>query len=357
MGSKVCIIAFANRMITPYMDVYTRILNENNIAYDVILWNRYGIDENIEGCKKIHSFDYTLFDTKNLIKKVFPMLAYRNFVLKTLKQNNYSKLVVLSSLPGVLIEKYLLKKKQNKYIFDIRDYSYENIGWYYKKMKSVMKNSAINVISSPEFKTFLPDEETVLMHNCSFETLSDKKFVKSKKNVLSVAFVGAIRYAEECKKFLVKIKNNPRIVFRFYGRGEDEGLLKDFCIQSKIDNVEFYGEYQPNEKERIINDNDLLFNAYGNETTEVKYALSNKYYDAMYYKKPLIVNSQTAMERCSSGTSFVVDYDGDVAQGLLEWYKNINEKEFDILAEKYLESAIEDNVISKKQITRFLCEG
>lgn len=353
---KVCIIAFANLRITPYINNYIDLMKKNNIEFDIILWNRELADEKeIDGCT-IYSYDKRQDETRNLLVKVIPMLSYGAFVKKVLRKNKYDTVIVLTSLLGVLLESYLSKKYLKRYIFDIRDYSYEHIKWYYNKMDSLMKNSALNIISSKEFMNFLPKREYRVIHNCNFEEIPQNT-LKKNTGTLRVVFAGVIRYFNEHKKFLDKIKNDNRFIFSFHGNGADAEKLQNYCIEEDFKNVEFHGKFSPSEKEDIIENTDLIFNAYGNDNMSIKHLMSNKYYDSIYYKKPLLVNPDTAMAESSKGIAFECDYEGDTASKLLKWYDDIDVNEFNCTCENYLKKAIEENKETEKEILNVLLKN
>lgn len=353
---KACIIAFANLRVTPYINNYIELMKKNNIEFDIILWNREGTKEKeIEGCT-IYSYDKKQDETRNLLVKVIPMLSYGEFVKKVLRRNKYDSVIVLSSLPGVLLESYLTKKYKKRYILDIRDYSYEHIKWYYNKMDSLMKNSALNVISSEAFMNFLPKRDYKVIHNCTFDKIPKNTFKKN-DGTLKIEFVGVIRYFNECKKLLDKIKNNDRFIFSFHGSGSDAEKIENYCMEQDIKNAQFHGRFSPSEKADIIENSDLIFNAYGNDRIEIKYALSNKYYDSIYYKKPIIVNPDTTMAEMSKGVSFECDYEGDTASKISSWYENIDEEEFNRVCESYLEKAIKENKETEEEILNVLSKN
>ena len=175
---KVCIVSFANFNMVPYIHTYTKICNDCNVKYDIIYWDRYGLKEERADCEKLYRYPRMLEDIEPIRKKLFVMLGYANYVKKILRKEKYDKVIILTSLLGVFLESFLTRKYNKKYIFDIRDYSFEHITWYKKKMESLMTNSILNVISSPGFKNFLPQKESVTDHNCCFEKVSDDKFKK-----------------------------------------------------------------------------------------------------------------------------------------------------------------------------------
>ena len=345
---KICIIAFADLTGTPYLKTYTDIFDKENIKYDVIYWDRKGLNQKLLGGQAF-GYEKKLEDNELKCKKAIYMIGYSLYVKSILRNNHYDYVIVLTSLLGILMSGYLVKRYFKKYIFDIRDYSYEHIYYYKRKMDILMKNSLLNVISSPDFKEFLPERKTILCHNCNFKEPGLQKFSK-RDYPLKIGYVGKIRYKDECQKFLLHIKNDKRIIFEFYGDGEDENNLKKFCAINNINNTVFYGKYEAGEKKFILKNIDIIYNGYGNKLNNVKYALSNKYYDALYYKKPIIVNQGTSMEKLSQGFSYVIDYEKNIPDTLCSWYEAISPEQFVKTCIKTISSIIKDNEKFEQEI-------
>ena len=346
---KACIVVFSSIASTPFMYKYISVFKKNNIKFDIIHWDRYDYNENVEECDSLYQYKKNVPDSSHFILKVVPMISFANFAKKILKKNKYDLVVVLTSLIGVLLENFLTKFYPSKYILDIRDHSYEHIKWYYNKMKRLVENSALNIISSEGFKNFLPDSKYSIMHNCTYNNDSGFIFSKSVKTPLKIFFIGAIRYANEVKRFIDIIADNPSFEFHFYGRGSGEADLLSFCQERKISNVFYNGAYDPKDKDAICQQADFIYNAYG-ESLHVKYALSNKYYDALYHKKPLIVNQRTSMAEVSGNISYKLDYSQDISIDLVNWYNAVDEKEFDTIANEKLKTVITENHNTESKI-------
>ena len=229
---------------------------------------------------------------------------------------------------------------------------HEHIKWYYFKVKKLMKNAALNVISSLGFKYFLPNANTILCHNCS-TGLTMKDSVSLHKDKIIISFIGQVRYAQKYMNFLESIKNNEKIVFRFYGFGEDLEYLQQYQKSKGISNIEFYGAYKPEEKKKIIEETDIIFNVYGNDL-HVKYAVSNKYYDALVYQKPIIVSKGTTMEKITQGFSYCVTQDKFDCEDLIQWYENLNHENIKRLCASKLNKVKDDMDIFTKRVEKFL---
>lgn len=173
------------------------------------------------------------------------------------------------------------------------------------------------------------------------------------KDKIIISFIGQVRYAQKYMNFLESIKNNEKIVFRFYGFGEDLEYLQQYQKSKGISNIEFYGAYKPEEKKKIIEETDIIFNVYGNDL-HVKYAVSNKYYDALVYQKPIIVSKGTTMEKITQGFSYCVTQDKFDCEDLIQWYENLNHENIKRLCASKLNKVKDDMDIFTKRVEKFL---
>ena len=101
----------------------------------------------------------------------------------------------------------------------------------------------------------------------------------------------------------------------------------------------------------IILSSDILFNVYGNDDIRLKTALSNKLYDSLYYKKPILNSVGTFMSRISPKSSFEIDFsDSSILDKLFDWYSNLNKDSFDTYCDNLLDSFQKENSNTKLAI-------
>lgn len=355
---KVGIIGFANLGYMPYLRVYTDIFDEFNVEYEIIYWNRKGIDEKWNSNTIV--FEEKMEDSIAKIGKIRSMLRYKKFIKKRLEGEKYDLLVILTTIPAILLSNYLKINYSNKYIVDIRDYTYENIMIYKKILKNVINKCAITVISSDYFKEFLPDKRKYVLCNNLNIPVNGNRLIRSEKerikNVINISYIGAIGYFSEVVRFLELIKNDVRFKLSFYGSGTDENAIQDYCTLNDIKNVSFHGMYEPHEKEEFYRDTDIIYNVYGNDTPLVKYALSNKLYEAAWYKIPILVSPSTAMSQISGYLGYKIDYlNKDLADELFIWYnKLIDWNEIDKISEELINTAKKQNDAFKSEIIKLI---
>ena len=287
---KIGIITPANLWNCPYVDIYRRILDKDCIQYDIITWCRDGKDE--DGC-----IQYKSQKLSNPLQKFLSYFSFASFLKKTIKEKMYDKLIVFTPQTGIFISSFLKKYYKHKYIFDYRDLSIEQ-KWYFKKpFLRLLDNSFANVISSPGFKKCLPKRDYLLSHNFDVNAVinaigkrDDKKFGSEAK--IDVLTIGGIRDYSSNVQVLDALANNSRFNIRFVGKGGAAVLLEEHSEQRKIKNVGFVGFYRKPEESEYVRQSTFMNIFYPRIITHDT-ALSNRFYNSLIYRKPMIVTKDT----------------------------------------------------------------
>lgn len=287
---KIGIITPANLWNCPYVDIYRRILDKEHIQYDIITWCRDGIDE--EGCIQFKSQKIG-----NPIQKFLSYFAFASFLRKTIRANRYDKLIVFTPQTGIFISSFLEKYYKHKYIFDYRDLSIEQ-KWYFKRpFLRLLDNSVANVISSPGFKRCLPKRDYLLSHNFDINAVKnaigkrdDTQF--GTEDIIDVLTIGGIRDYSSNVQVLDALANNARFNIRFVGKGGAAVLLEEHSKQHQIKNVSFVGFYRKPEEAEYVRQSTFMNIFYPRIITHDT-ALSNRFYNSLIYRKPMIVTKDT----------------------------------------------------------------
>ena len=318
---KVAIVAFNNIKYSPYVKTYSNLLDERNISYDVIIPNRNGFEE------KLGETLYALpWDAGK--HKALNFLSFASSAKKILKKNKYDFVFVLTTMPAVLLSSFLVRNYKNRYLVDVRDYTYEGVKLYALLEEKVLKHAAARVISSLGFQAFLPQLDYLLCHNTSYDlTRSKQEFQKKKDGPIRIGYVGSVAYAPHCKKVIDLVDQDERFEVYFYGNETRGTEVSSYVAAKNNPRIRFFGPYNPEDKEGIVESVDILFNVYGNATPLVKYAVSNKLYDAFYFKKPLLTSPETIMSELAGEFSFDIDASCDSAEALYTWYQSRNGEE------------------------------
>lgn len=355
---KIAIILSSNTHWAPYFSRYVNLLNDLNLEFDFILWNRENISETISSplCNLI---EFRLQDSTNDGSpfKVFKFFKFASFVKKKLRQNNYSKIIFLGTyaLIPAIFSKFLEKKYAKKYWIDLRDLTYEKIPIYQKLERRAIKHSYWTVISSKGFLPYLPSFDYGFVHNIdsNLERFSSV-YKKSTSSSIRICYIGNISYYDECKSLLSSLANDKR--FEVFVVGPNHEPLKRYCEEKEIYNVHFSGRFKREETINFYNNADIVYNAYGNDSLNVKTASSNKLYYSLRFRLPLLVSSGTYMEELGMkyGFSFTFDYSYNFADKLFFWYQNLKKRQpqYDLLWNQV--SKEDDDCF--KSLERFLLE-
>lgn len=314
---KVAVLGFNNIKYSPYITTYTDLLDKYSIEYDVIIPNRNQLNETING-----NLVYIEWDKKKNKLQNFVTFAKRTQTI--LKKENYDFIFILTTIPAILLSHVLVKKYKEKYLVDIRDYTYDKKPIFRNLETYVLKYAHTRVISSPAFREFLPDLEYVLCHNFSHRTLISDLTFERRGEPIKIGYVGSIAYIEECKRMIDLVRNDDRFCFYLYGNEVYGSIVSEYAESSGTERIKCFGGYEPAEKPKIIHGIDILFNDYGNGSDLVKCALSNKLYDSFTFKKPLITSPDTIMSKLANNYSFDIDSKTKSLDELYEWYNNIN---------------------------------
>lgn len=356
---KVAVLLYQNMRHAPFLKFYERIFQETEgVDYDVIYLDRH--PELNEPNDEHHiPISWIGKDDHNIFTKVLSGATYPFRAKKILGAKKYDFVFVLTTMPGVFLANYLTHNYFGKYLFDVRDYTKEYIKTYFNAETRVVQNAAINVISSPEYVNFLPPADYHVCHNLNIPDSEEQpaRFRKSSSERLVVAYVGNIQYANYCMNLIKLVEKDERFEFHFYG--PEGGSLEITNYVNALNNprITMKGRFKPEDKEKIFGCSDLIFNCYGNDNNIVKYAISNKYYDAAYYRRPLIVSQDTAMSRLSDRFAFPIDLKitGNL-NSLYEWYGRIDSEQFEQYCISVIDSAAADNSKLEKLIKDKLYE-
>lgn len=356
MHGNICFITLNNLYLCPYIEKYISLTTTN---YDIISWNRHNLIEN-NNAMSFYQFKCSLGEGSSKVKKLIGYLRFKRYASKIIKGNNYRLVILLQTSVGILLYRDLIRKYKNRYIIDIRDYTFENNRIFYKLEKKLIHNSRKTVISSEGYKEFLPQYEYILVHNdihIDQKTIDSFREKKQNSGTLRISYIGLIRFHDQIKKIIQKCKDDNRFILRFIGKGSL--LLKNFCDEFDVTNVELVDRFPPEETLNYYFSTDIINNLYGNDTPLLDYALSNKLYYAAKLGIPILVCKNTFMEKISKEYGFGYSFDLNdplACDNLFAFYNSINWTEFFNSCDKFITRVNYENQIFNEQIGTILQE-
>lgn len=328
-------------------------MREMSIEYDVILWSR----RNAQFEQSDNHYVFKSQTKKSRLSKIIPFIKWRHFCLKILKHKKYDKLIILTTIPGVLLSWQLFRRYKGKYIFDIRDFTYENIRIFSYIVSKLVEFSAFTTISSPKFKSWLKASDKILVtHNILNEGMKSE-IVQIPKDKIRIGFLGGLRYYNENVLLINQVKNDSRIELHYIGKKHPGKDLELFCKLNSIKNVMFFPPYNNEDKPKLYKNIDFINSIYGSKSLEVSTALPNKLYDCVLYKKPIIVSTGTYLAEVVDmfflGFSIDIERE-DFIDKLNEYVINFDEEKFIFGCEKYMNQVMSEEECVKLHINKFL---
>lgn len=290
---KVALILPGSIWYAPYVRIYTRILDEQKVDYDIISWNREG-DDKPEGfqynevCKKGHGSAGFLAYKK-----------YVSFIKQTVKEQGFNRIIVFGPQMTCLLSMFLLRKFRHRYMIDYRDLSIEQKTGFKQLFSIMLKFSCVNVISSPGFKSCLPKRNYYLSHNFDervVHSVLEKDSLEMSFNTangIDVLTIGAIRDFSSNIEVAKALANKEGYTLRFVGKGQGTvERLQTYCDEVNAKNISFVGFYDKLEEAGYVKTSTFMNIFYPRVITHDT-ALSNRFYNSLIYKKPMLVTKHT----------------------------------------------------------------
>ncbi|WP_214784531.1 hypothetical protein [Exiguobacterium sp. s183] len=347
---KICIVSAVNIKHMSMVTFYTDYFKNNNISYDLIYFDKYGVEESIgEQNKYVYRCEFSK-NTKK-IQKIKEYYKYKKFASKILLNNDYDFIVLWNDLAIHLLGSFLSDNFPNRYCVNIRDYFGQDIPLISKNVKKAVRNSSFNTVSSKGYEEFLPPEKYYMMHSIIGQVSTDiESTVKEKSSFpLKLSFVGNIRFFEQNKRILDIFKNNKKFQLQYFGTNAN--VLKEYCEINSIYNAEFHDSFDLSETSFYVKKGDLVNNIYGKKDKILNHSISIKLYHSVLAKQPIIAMNDTyignLVQKYSLG--FVIDHLNHDLPALIEkWYSNLNYEEYLKSCKKFIEEArMENQVINE----------
>jgi hypothetical protein len=348
---RIALILSGNVFMSPFVNTYIRLLEQYNIKYDIIFWDRLGVGEEGISYRKTSPAD------ASYIKKIIDYIIYIYFVKKNILSGKYDKLVVFGIALSFMLSQFLKTQYRNKYIIDIRDDSVIRIffGWRYKK---VLKTAALTVISSNGFLQWLPKKfKYVINHNCV--TKSNRVICMNEKDSkqIVIANIGSIRDYKENADLLSVFANDWRIIIRYIGEGVAVSKLKKYAIQKNIKNIEFIGKYEKKDEQDLLQGVTIINGLTGSDKNS-KTLLSNRLYLSVQNRVPIIVSNGSYQAQIVEkyGLGLAVNVLSDYKDYVLNYIKNYDRLQYIRNCEKFEEIVEHDQLNFEEKVKEIFYE-
>lgn len=340
----------------PYLQYYINACKSKNVSFDLFLWNR---DSNggLQQDKNVYTMNCVCPFGGNKLKKIVPMLNYRRNLLRIIKKNRYTHLVLINTLAPVMISDYVLNHYRKRYILDIRDYTYERIPFFKKIKNRLIQNSKFTTISSKGFLNFIDNNPKIIVnHNISNIDQAVEKPTLGLEKTVKIGFVGSVRYPDENIKLIEALKKK-NFLLKYIGPEVSGCDLQGYCRKHNIKNVIFQGKFKNQDKAAIYEGLDIINSLYGDCSLEVTTAIPNRYYDSLLFKKPIIASKGTYLGELveQNGLGLAIDLKHDsIENKLVDYIYQFNAAQFSTNCQQTLKSIMIEQNNFYQQIQEFM---
>lgn len=347
-----------NISFAPYLKIYTKILDKiEGIEYDVIYCDKKGLKETAK-----YRFDLQTKDNVSKLKKLIYYYRYSRFIIKVLKKEKYDKLIVFGPQIAVFIHRYLCKYYQGKFVMDYRDLS---IDLRFKKIyRKILNASAVNPISSPGFKEYLPErDDYIISHNFDIDILRNAiKDIKTDPYCLykpdgkyHIMTIGGIRHFEQNRDVIKALSNNNQFQLTFAGRGFGVPLLQEYVKQHNVNNVAFTGFYEKKDEPGIISQATFI-NIYYSLEPNPRTAISNRFYNSIIYRKPMITTIGTTQGEYAKkyGIGIATENIEALASEIIKYEQEFDSVKYEEKRQFLLNKFLEDYQVFERAIINFV---
>lgn len=233
------------------------------------------------------------------LKKLFGMIKYLKYIRKVneefkpdiiiASQWDMLLLVVLSNFKGKIIyENIDLPSSTNKIILKIL-LGVEKI--LLKKVDGIIFASRFfeelykNYTGAKLVLENLPLKEIKI-----FENLEVKKREK-----IRISFIGTLRYFEVMKNLLLATQIYKNIEVYLIGKGPENDRFKKFIHDKNLKNITLIDIYKYEEIKKYYINTDLVWAVYPTKDYNVKYAISNKFFESLLFETPCFFSKDTLL--------------------------------------------------------------
>jgi len=356
----------------PYLSRYTDALRRAGVPFDLIWWERWEkapdtpLPAAADGAQEYHVFRKASEMARNPAYKIADFAAFSSYARRIIRRKKYDRLIILTTMTAILLSDLLLGAYRGRYIFDIRDYSYERFGLFKSLEGKLVDASDFTCISSEGFKQFLPEKrDYVLVDNFAFSDIRAAEGCRFKKKPegepIDLSYIGFIRYFDENRKLLDRLLGDSRFRLSYHGMGADYPRLLEYQKahpESQLD-VTGYFDFEK-DKPALCVQADIINNFYPHTLEIQRLATTNKTYDAIIYRRPQLVSKHTFSEdlvkNWNIGCALDIDQ-ADFADRLYDYYHSLDEDQFNLNADAALQEILARDRAYGEKIDSFIRYG
>lgn len=301
---------------------------------------------------RILDYNLGVISNGNYLRRIGNYFKSIKVLYKILNSNQYDILFVNNVDILALFKLCTLFKKINTKIVleisDLRSHTYVNNikSKIIRNIEKLMfKYIDKLIVTSPKFYDLyynrLFKDKPFLLENKLLSNMIPKRVNKTINDKIVVGIVGLLLQGRPYETLFKAIKDDERYEVHIYGKGTYQDLIEKY--EYKYENIKYFRAYNFfKDSATIYASLDILYMPYDttNGSLNNKIALPNKFYEAMYFKIPIITSCDTYLselvEKYSIGKSTLCCEEKELKDSLKKVIENrdLYEKSLKNLDEK-----------------------
>ena len=232
------------------------------------------------------------------IKKLFGMKNYLKFIKQVIK--NYNPEIIIASQWDMLLLT-ILSNFKGKIVYenlDLPTFSNKLILKVLLILEKLMIKKIDGILYASRF--FMPlynkyRGKNLILENLPLKEIDKKEFKIEKRKKLRISFIGGLRYFETMKNLLLASQSNKIIEVYLIGKGPENDKFKKFIEEKKLENIFIVDSYKYEDIKKLYLNTDFIWAVYPNKDYNVKFAISNKFFESILFEKPCFFASDTLL--------------------------------------------------------------
>jgi len=195
-------------------------------------------------------------------------------------------------------------------VYDIKFFENKILNYIREKLElNIIKNNISGMIlASPYFKIYYDDKcaskkDKIIINNKPSNSIMSNKskgymssYMDLLRDKIVIGFIGTIRYKDILLNLINSVKDNDKANILLSGSGPHLNIIKEYVEKNNLQNkVIMTGRYREADLEEIYDACDYIWAAYPNKDLNVKYAISNKFFESIVFNKKVIVSENTML--------------------------------------------------------------
>lgn len=319
---KVCIIRSNPVRPDSRVEKEAWTLKKNGYDVHILAWDRStNIREtndfvNVADCKiPITRLGYTATFGEGF-KNVIPYLKFQLHMHKWLKKNRFD-IVHSCDFDTAFFSCGIVKRKNEKFIFDIFDFLYDRPTSFFQKCVKKAQYKIINkadatIICTEERKQQIsgskPRNLTVIHNTPSKYQITDVSVEFNCSDKVRLVYVGILQDYRLLKEIVEAVSESDSIELHIGGFGKYESFIQS--MSEKFNNIYFYGLMSYSDTLALENKCDIMLAIYDPSIDNHFYAAPNKFYESLMLGKSVIMVKNTGMSGVVSQNDIgvLIDY-------------------------------------------------